>query len=96
MNISPINNTKLYGYSLNFSNLAKLYSENKLPNKIIFSGKKGIGKSTLAYHLANYIFSISDKDKYDINDLNGVYEYVYENNTEDLVKNHYLEFRNKP
>ena len=34
------------------------------------------------------------KDKYDINDLNGVYEYVYENNTEDLVKNHYLEFRN--
>ncbi len=66
MNINPINNTKLYGHNLVFSNLAKLYIDKKLPNKIIISGKKGIGKSTFAYHLTNFIFSIYDKEKYDI------------------------------
>ena len=36
-----------------------------LPNKIIFSGNKGIGKSTFAYHLINYIFSQKEEKKYD-------------------------------
>jgi hypothetical protein len=31
----------------------------------------------------------------DLKDLSVIYEYVYEHNTEDLVENHYLEFRNK-
>ena len=66
MNITPINNTNLYGHNLFFSHLAKLYSENKLPNKLIISGKKGIGKSTFAYHLSNYIFSTNDKEKYNL------------------------------
>ena len=30
----------------------------------------------------------------DLNDLNGVYEYVYEHSSEDLIENHYLEFSN--
>ena len=76
MNINPINNTKLYGYSLLFSNLTKLYSESKLPNKIIISGNKGIGKSTLAYHLTNYIFSMNENDKYDLEN-----QTINENNT---------------
>ena len=63
MYIEPIYNNKLYGYNLLFSKLVYLYSENRLPNKIIFSGNKGIGKSTLAYHLANYIFSINESEK---------------------------------
>lgn len=76
MNINPINNTKLYGYSLLFSNLTRLYSESKLPNKIIISGNKGIGKSTLAYHLTNYIFSMNENDKYDLEN-----QTINENNT---------------
>ena len=32
-----------------------------LPNKILLSGQKGIGKSTLCYHLINYILS-KDED----------------------------------
>ena len=84
MNINPINNTKLYGYNLLFSELTRLYSENRLPNKIIISGNKGIGKSTLAYHLTNYIFSVNDNDKYDlenqtINENNSSFKLISKN-----------------
>ena len=57
MNIAPSNNSTLIGYNEIFLNLKNLYDKNLLPNKIIFSGNSGIGKSTFAYHLANYIFS---------------------------------------
>ena len=51
----------------NLLNLIKLiYKNNKLPNKILFSGQKGIGKSTLAYHLINYILSENEEFSYDI------------------------------
>ena len=66
MNIEPINNKSLYSYKEIFSSLIELFNNNRLPNKIIFSGEKGIGKSTFAYHLTNYIFSHSEKNKYDL------------------------------
>ena len=44
-----------------FLNFINLYKNNKLPNKILLSGEKGIGKSTLAYHIINQILS-SDED----------------------------------
>ena len=66
MKINPIEQEILYGYSDLFKYIKLLFDTNKLPNKIIFSGKKGIGKSTLSYHLANYIFSIDEKDAYDV------------------------------
>jgi DNA polymerase-3 subunit delta' len=65
MNIAPSNNSTLMGYNEIFLNLKNLYDKNLLPNKIIFSGNSGIGKSTFAYHLANYIFSKSEDNKYD-------------------------------
>ena len=40
-----------------------------MPNKILLSGKKGLGKSTLAYHIINYILSSDENYKYDINNL---------------------------
>ena len=64
MNIKPNFQTKLFGFNIIFEELANLYINNKLPNKILLSGPKGIGKSTLAYHLSNYIFSIKEKDPY--------------------------------
>ena len=38
----------------------------KFPNKILLSGQKGIGKSTLAYHLINFILSENEEFSYDI------------------------------
>ena len=48
-------NEKIYGYDDIFNFLVNLYSKQKLPNKFIISGKKGIGKSTFAYHFINYV-----------------------------------------
>ena len=65
-NITPVNQKKLYGLDNNFKELVNLFDNNKLPNKILFSGSKGIGKSTMAYHLTNYIFSINEDSPYNI------------------------------
>ena len=56
-NLLPNNQKKLYGYDYEFLELVKLYKNKKLPSKIFFTGPKGIGKATMAYHLINYIFS---------------------------------------
>ena len=55
MNIEPISNINLYGLERYFKECASLYDSDKLPNKILFSGKKGLGKSTLAYHILSLI-----------------------------------------
>jgi DNA polymerase-3 subunit delta' len=65
MNIKPTENKRLYGLDNYFNEIAKLYNEKLMPNKILFSGKKGLGKSTLAYHLINYILSENEVHKYD-------------------------------
>ena len=66
MNLNPINQCKLYGYGNILSTLNNLYSQSILPNKILFSGQKGIGKSTLAYHLINCILSKGEDYEYDM------------------------------
>ena len=68
MSLIPSTNKNLFGYNEIFLNFKELYDKKILPNKIIFSGKKGIGKATLAYHLTNYIFSINEKNKYNFKD----------------------------
>ena len=65
--LEPINQTKLFGLNSYINELIGLYENKKLPNKILFSGQKGIGKSTLAYHLVNYILSKNEQFEYDIN-----------------------------
>jgi len=65
----PKNQKKLYGYHKEFNELVTLYKNKKLPSKIFFNGPKGIGKSTFAYHLINYIFSNKEEYKYDLTNL---------------------------
>ena len=65
MELKPSENTKLYGMNHFFNEIINLYSKNKMPSKILLSGKRGLGKSTLAYHIINHILSIDEEFKYD-------------------------------
>ena len=66
MNLKPENQTKLYGLNNQLIEFIELYHKERLPNKILLSGSKGIGKSTLSYHLINYVLSIGEENSYDI------------------------------
>jgi DNA polymerase-3 subunit delta' len=69
MNLKPSENTQLFGMSYFFNEITSLYNQKKMPTKILLSGKKGLGKSTLAYHIINYILSDTEDFKYDTNKL---------------------------
>ena len=69
MNLSPNSQTNLYGLDNQFNELVKLYKKDILPSKILLSGLKGIGKSTLAYHLINYILSLNEDYQYELDKL---------------------------
>ena len=75
MDIKPSENTKLYALEGFFKEFIKLYNDKKMPNKILLSGKRGLGKSTLAYHVINYALSLNEDYKYDISKL-----YINKNN----------------
>ena len=64
MNIDPQVQNNLFGHEIIFNNLFQLYKNNNLPNKILLSGDKGIGKSTLSYHLVNSILSEDEEYSY--------------------------------
>ena len=65
INIEPGNQTKLLGLNKYILELIDLFKKDKLPNKILLSGSKGLGKSTLAYHFINYSLSQDEEFKYD-------------------------------
>ena len=69
-NLEPINQTKLYGLSVYLNELIRLYKNNIYPNKILLSGQKGIGKSTLAFHFINYVLTLNENFKYDTQNFN--------------------------
>jgi len=69
MKLEPANQIRLFSHNEQFENLKNLYSKKKMPNKILFSGEKGIGKCTLAYHLINYILSLDEENSYDDKNL---------------------------
>jgi DNA polymerase III subunit delta' len=83
MYINPSNQTRLYGHEDHINSLLKLHKRNHFPNKILFSGEKGIGKSTLAYHIINYILSYGEKDSYDLKN----FEINLENKSFKLTQN---------
>ena len=65
MILHPSTQVNLFEHKEIFNELSKLYKNNKLPNKILLSGEKGIGKSTLAYHLINFVLSKDEEQTYD-------------------------------
>tara|TARA_A100001234_G_scaffold221339_1_gene236959 strand:- start:2464 stop:3396 length:933 start_codon:yes stop_codon:yes gene_type:complete len=65
----PSNQKKLFGLDKYILDLIRLYDTNKYPNKLLLSGSKGIGKSTLAYHFVNYILSKNELYTYNLNEF---------------------------
>ena len=66
--MTPLSQIKLLSFKDNFKELVNLSLRNKLPNKLIFSGNRGIGKSTFAFHLINYLFSKDEEGSYNLED----------------------------
>ena len=64
--MTPLTQTKLLSFKENFKDLVNLSLRNNLPNKMLFSGNKGIGKSTFAFHLINYLFSQDEEGSYNL------------------------------
>ena len=83
MNILAENQTHLYNLDYEFNELINLFKKDKFPNKVLFSGQKGIGKCTLAYHLINYTLSSNEDYSYDTNN----YKINSENKSFKLIKN---------
>ena len=84
MNLNPLTQINLFEHKEIFNQLYKLYKNNNLPNKIILSGEKGVGKSTLAYHLINFVLSENEE-----------YPYDYENNKINVDNKSYKLILNK-
>jgi len=83
MNLEPSSQLNLFSHKEEFQKLINLYKNNNLPNKILFSGVKGIGKCTLAHHLINYILSSNEDFSYDLDNL----KIIPDNKSFKLVKN---------
>ena len=84
MIMKPSVNTKLHNMDKYFNEIIDLYKNNKMPNKILLSGRKGQGKSTLAYHIINYVLSANENlnymhDQFMINDMNKSYKLIQNN-----------------
>ena len=58
--------SKLIGHRELFKDFVNFYNLGKLPNKILLSGHKGIGKSVFSSHFLNYIFSKEEEYPYDL------------------------------
>ena len=89
------NQLRLFGYDDYFESFTKLIQKKHLPHTILFRGQKGIGKSTFAYHLINYILSKNEENQYSLNDLkineeNKSYKLINENTHPNffLIENH--------
>ena len=64
----PKSQLNLYGYESYFKFFNKLYEQDKLPNSILISGQKGLGKSTFTYHFINFLLSKGEKNEYNRRD----------------------------
>ena len=59
---------KLYSYKNLFNHFINLDLNANLPDKILLSGQQGIGKTTFAFHLVNYLLSKNELNKYNVDE----------------------------
>ena len=81
--LHPKNQLKLFNFENLFHDFDKLFKKNKLPNTILLSGSKGIGKATFVFHFSNYLFSKNEDLSYSLKD----FKIVDKNKSYNLVKN---------
>ena len=80
----PKKQLRLYGYKDYFQSFIKLFTKNKMPNSILITGPRGIGKSTFVYHIVNYLLSLDEDKKYSLNNF-----LIYKENLSfNLINNH--------
>jgi len=84
-NYLPKNSLVLYGLQKYFNSLTDLEKKGNLPQALILSGKKGLGKYTLVNHLLSSFF---DKESYDLKNftINGATNF-YKMNKNDYFQN---------
>ena len=63
--IKDLFNEELTSFRKNFNFFINLYDKGKLPQTLLFTGEKGIGKFNFSYHLINYILSKDEDYQYD-------------------------------
>ena len=78
---NPKKTMRLVGLDKNFNFFKKLILEKKFPRALIFSGDKGLGKSTLIFHLMHYYFNKDNNDEknYLIIKENNIFNQINEN-----------------
>ena len=88
-------NIKLFGYKDLFNHFIRLNVKKKFPNRLLLTGQDGIGKTTFAFHLTNYLLSENEKTKY-IQELNQINPDSVSNNlvTKNSHPNFFLIFKN--
>ena len=74
-------NKELLNFRPELDFLIRLYLKNKLPQTILFTGEKGIGKLNFSYHLINFILSQDEEDGYDLKS----YKIIEKNKTFNLL-----------
>ena len=75
---------ELYTFKKEINFISNLYVNRKLPQTILFTGEKGIGKLDAAYHLINFILSKDEDNEYcittnKINSNNKTYNLLLKN-----------------
>ena len=83
MKLEVSSQINLYSHDEQLKKLIDLYLNKNLPNKILLSGEKGIGKCTLSYHLINFILSFNELHPYDLEN----FRINFENSSYKLIQN---------